>query len=158
MIEFRGALDRKMGNGGEVSFLYRGGVGLQFVMDSMHEAAGYDMLVVMAGGNDLASGAPEAYFDYCYDRILLEARRLRIKATVFTSLWPRQNAVYNTKLKQINKNMLDKYKGHLDAVFWQWDKRQPMRTYDRVHLERRGYERAIGYLVAAIVWTKNHKF
>ena len=46
-------------NRGEVSvsFLHRGGAELQFVLQNMDQAIGFDIVIVMAGGNDLANGA-----------------------------------------------------------------------------------------------------
>lgn len=157
MIEFKESLDRKLGAGGEATFLCRGGVGLQFVIDRMSEAGGYDIVVVMAGGNDLASGAPDSFFTRCYDRIRSEAQRLRVKITIFTSIWPRQCTAYNNRLRPLMENMMARYTNLPDVVFWQWDRRQSLKTYDGVHLHKRGYQKAVTYLLAPIVWAQNNK-
>lgn len=162
MQEFKADLDRKMAPEVEVTMLCRGGTGLQYIKDNIEQARGFDMLLVMTGGNDVANGKPFSFFQKKYSEITAEARHRGVRAIVFSSIWPRKDTNFNNCIRQLNDrsphnaNSLDAVARNNGAVFWDWDRRQPLQTFDGVHLKRRGYQRSIVYLVAAIVWAKNH--
>jgi lysophospholipase L1-like esterase len=158
MEEFRTELTRKLAyRGASVRLMFKGGAHLNFIEDNLEQLRGFDVVVVMAGGNDLSSGASEGYFEALYSRIYRGALRVGVRAVVFTSIWPRQDSRFNSKARSISRRMERKYEDHPYVVFWQWDRRQTFRTYDGVHLPVNGYRRAILYLTSPIMWTITHR-
>lgn len=154
MVQHRQILDRKNGNNTTVDFIFRGGAHLSFVEDQLkHIAHRYHILIVMAGGNDLSSGALRVHFQAAYDRIANLAFNAGIKVVAIPSLWPRQSGIFNRAVQDHSYVFGDLYRGNPQMVFWQWDRRQPLRTYDGVHLFDYGYRRSISYLFSLIRWT-----
>ena len=151
--EYRGLMDGKL-NRGEiaVSFVYRGGAGLDFILCNMEQARGYDILIVMAGSNDLSRQAKRPYFEHCYRIIEERSRELGVRQTVITSFWPRKDVQYNRVALLHHQHMSVCLKDHPRMTYWSWDRRQPSRTYDSVHLHQHGYEKAVKYLIAPILW------
>ena len=158
MQEFKHQMDRKLGWELEVTVLCQGGTGLEYVRQNINMATGFDMLVVMTGGNDVANGKDETFLEYQYGEIAMRAHYIGVQEVVFTSIWPRKDRGFNDYIKELNSSKLKKYAVEYGAIFWLWDKRQPFFTEDGVHLSRRGYQRAVEYLTSAILWTKNNRF
>ena len=149
----RNLLHEKLNRGEvSVSFLHRGGAELQFILQNMDQARGFDIVIVKASGNDLANGAQPPYYSYYYDSIEAKARELNISQVIITSLWPRHNPSYHAVARQHFKYWSGHYSQHNFITFWSWDRRQSYRTYDGTHLEQRGYEKAVQYLIAPILW------
>ena len=149
----RNLLQDKLNRGEvSVSFIHRGGAELHFILQNLDQARGFDILIIMAGGNDLANGAQLPYYSTYYNYIEEKARELNISQVIITSLWPRHNPAYNAMARQHFEYWSDFYNQHNLIAFWSWDRRQSYRTYDGIHLEQRGYEKAIRYLIAPILW------
>ena len=157
MSVFSHLLEEKLHRGQmRVDFMFRGGAKLDWVLHNIDEAEGYDILVVMAGGNDLSSGATKHYFDRHYQWLEEQAWRLRLKSVIITSIWPRGDRQYNRMALAHNTYMVHKYFPNPFVTFWEWDLRQPFRTVDGVHLEQKGYKKSMTYLLAPINWVVNH--
>ena len=110
MSEFSYLLESKLNRGEvEVFFLYRGGAKLIHVLDDIDAARGYDVLVIMAGRDDLSSGAGRHHYDGCYHCLENRAKHMGIKAVVITSLWPRADQFYNRMVYWHNEYMMEKY-------------------------------------------------
>ena len=146
LMEFRYIIDHKL-KWTNVQFIHRGGAQLNFVEENLYRAYGCDILIVMAGGNELEH-ASLGYYETVYERIVQNARENGIQAIVFPSLWPRAQSNYNRKALQVAERMDEKYWLHPYVISWMWDKRQPMRTIDGVHLHPSGYKKAMRYLIA----------
>lgn len=155
MGAFKHILDRKLGDGATASLVHSGGAGLRFVLDNLERARNADLLVVMAGGNDLARGASEQYLINTYEYIILRAKALGVKAVAFMSHWTRYDMSRNN-IRVINKNLGKYFRGYPGAVFWQWDTRLRLTTIDGVHLKPNAYRKANFYVFAAIGWSFNH--
>jgi hypothetical protein len=140
----------------QVDFVSRGGATLGFVEGSMHRTQGYDVLVVMAGGNELHKAEP-GYYYAAHDRIMDSAKRLGIRSVIFPAIWPRSDRVFNERARRLSLLMEQRYWRDPYAVHWIWDRRQSMRNYDRVHLENKGYKKAMNYFISMILWTIKHK-
>lgn len=153
MEQFKFILDRKLGGAVQVSFVARGGIGLDFVQDNLYRARNADIVVVMAGGNDVASGAGVGFLVRSYENIIDQAARLNIKSTVFMSLWPRSNCRFNNQIRRMNVTLWRRFSLYPRVVVWFWDRRLSMRTFDGVHLDERGYRKANFYLFAPIAVT-----
>ena len=145
-------------NRGEVSvsFSHRGGAGLNFVINNLEQARGFDILVIMAGGNDLTRGAKIPYFQQTYDTIEETARELGVQQVIITSFWPRRAPSYNQMAREHHEYFEDHFIVNGLMTFWSWDRRQSFRTFDGVHLEQKGYQKAIKYLIAPILWAIKH--
>ena len=152
MGEFQDILDRKIHHtGATVEFKYRGGARLSFAEKNLHLARGFDLLIIMIGGNDLSLGARQEYFEVCHNRIRDQAKELNIGALIFMSIWPRQNLGYNVALRLLDEKLsADSHRSY--GSYWRWDRRLPLATYDTVHLYKKGYKKAITYLAAPILW------
>jgi lysophospholipase L1-like esterase len=140
----------------EMEFKAKGGVHIGYVESILEEVEDCDILVVMAGGNELQEASFQ-YYTAAHDRILAAARARGIKAVVFPSIWPRSDNDYNAKARRLANYMNTRYWKHPLAVHWEWDRRQAMRNYDGVHLLKRGYAKAARYLVSLILWTKRNR-
>lgn len=150
-------IDRKCREGAmDISFYHRGGARLDFVERNLDHAIGCDMLVIMVGGNDLASGIPQNSLVAAYDRITRRALELGIRAVVITSVWPRRDYRFNQRAMHLSQALYDHYLPVERVMFWHWDRRQSFKTYDGVHLEQKGYKKAVTYLLAAILWGVKH--
>ena len=104
-----------------VTFVHKGGAQLHFVYCNLEQARGYDILIVMAGGNDLASGAKLEYYRRYYDIIETEAREMGVQQVIITSFWPRQDSAYNTMVCQHHEYWTVHYDHHNLMTFWTWD-------------------------------------
>ena len=60
------------------------------------------------------------------------------------------------KIKELEEIKCKKLYDNPQITYWRWDRRQPWRTVDRVHLTYRGYSKAIKYLMAKILWMDKH--
>ena len=151
-------LDWKLKNGVVTNMIWRGGAGLSFVLENLQMARGCDLVVIMAGGNDIDAGAP--YDELCEMMILIwqKSRSLNIGATLFLSHWPRENQVYNDKIESANQDLRVRFGPLPNVAFWQWDRRLPLERIDSVHLADYCYESAIKYLFGAIKWAFDHLY
>ena len=140
----------------EIEFFAKGGAKLHHVLQKLHEARGFDIMVLMVGGNDLSSGAGRHHFERYYSLIADRARSLGVQNIIITSIWPRADREFNDIAYLHNDYMMQKYLHHPFITFWTWDRRQPFGTFDGVHLYERHYEKAITYLLAPINWVVNH--
>ena len=122
------------------------------MLRNMDKTYGYDVVVIMAGGNDLDAGAKWPYFNTTYNQIAEEAQYYGVKKVVITSIWPRWDKRFNSRARQLEEQTEERFKQHSRVTYWSWDKRQSYVTYDGVHLRRKGYEKAITYLLAPILW------
>lgn len=142
----------------EIEFRGVGGTGTSFVLQNAHLACGFNIVIIMTGGNDLANGKSIAHILGEYQRIADSYLEWRdVEAVLFTSIWPRQNRIFNRKAREILQEMDRRYYRHPFITAWAWDRRQPFKTYDGVHLQGRGYQRAATYLVPAILWAVYHQ-
>lgn len=135
----------------------RGGAVIDTIYDRRALARGYDIVLLMVGGNDLANGADVR--TVCHglsdlaDRILAQG----VGTVVITALWPRRNRRYNHRARLITERLGRRYEGDRQVVFWRTDKRLPRRLVDGVHLYPGGYFKAARYLLSAILWTIRHR-
>jgi hypothetical protein len=141
-----------------IEWLYRGGASIAFAEENVHRAASHRVIVVMLGGNDIDNGMSPLQLA---DRAGLLAHELLrqgsdVDAVVITSLWPRQDRHFNARAREYAGIMERRFFGDPQITFWLWDRRQPWRTVDGVHLLRHGYQVAVTYLVAAVVWAIHH--
>lgn len=158
MAEFRHILQAKLHhNRIRVNFVHRGGAHLSFAESEVKKAYGYDIVLIMVGGNDLDRGATIPYFEASYRRIETAARERGITQIIITSVWPRHNGLFNHRATLLTQHLWTLFQYNQLVTFWQWDYRQSFMTYDGVHLMLRGYRKAISYLLAPILWAVKHK-
>lgn len=140
----------------ELRFIGKGGSGLQYIIDNSDLAHGYDIVILMTGGNDLHNGASltQMITDYSYATALLMAEG--VQQIVITALWPRKDAAYNSAARLLAERMEARYFGHPVITHWLVDRRQSFYTYDGVHLVTDGYRHATQFLSAAIIWVLRH--
>ena len=142
--------------GVSIEWLHRGGAGITFAETNTHRARGHLLVVLMLGGNDIANGmSPEELSERIrrvVDRLLQEGPH----CVIVPSIWPRQDGSFNNQIRKYADIMESRHHSNPVLTFWRWDNRQSWRTYDGVHLQQRGYERAIRTLVAMIVWAIHH--
>lgn len=136
----------------ELEFIHRGGSGTNFVLQNTHRARGFDIVIVMAGGNDIANGASMDFIKSQFRLIAKNLLNTGVKSVIFTSIWPRKDTAFNRKIRILNNNIKLEYEGNPRVTGWNWDRRQSFKTYDTVHLEKRGYKKGFKYLVSAILW------
>ena len=67
------------------------------------------------------------------------------------SIWPKLDTRFNKKIKELEEIMYEKLYDNPQITYWRWDRRQPWRTVDRVHLTYHGYAKAIKYLMFMIL-------
>lgn len=141
----------------KVDWLYQGGAGISYAEQQSHNTRGYRMVILMVGSNDLANGlSPQQLADRVSHWAASIIQQYNVETVVLTSPWPRANKAYNTSLRQYVSIMERRFFGNPEITYWLWDRRQPTRTYDGVHLEQGGYKKAVIYLIAAIIWVINH--
>ena len=141
-----------------IDWRFRGGAYLDFAEREVERAYGYDIIVMMVGGNDLDRGTPRASIEASYARMENLARIRGVKRLIVTSIWPRRDANFNAVARthaRVCSSLYQNLRRNL-ITFWEWDERQPFRTYDGVHLEHHGYEKAVKYLLAPILWVIKH--
>ena len=112
----------------------------------------------MLGGNDLDNGCSEYQLA---DRVIHVANSMILhsyytEAVIITSLWPRSSQEYNRRARLYAALMERRLSADTQVVFWLWDRRQPWRNTDGTHFTQHGYDVAMRYLVAPIVWAINH--
>lgn len=157
IAEFEHVARQKLSQGQvRISFYYRGGAGLRFIEENMEVARGYDLLVVMAGGNDLDNGASYTSMVAMYDRIVRKAMEKNIRAVAITSVWPRSNRAFNQRARYLSERLDVHYATRDQVMFWMWDRRQRYRTIDGVHLLRKAYKKAVSYLLGVVLWCVNN--
>ena len=138
-----------------VDWLHQGGAGVSFAERNIRRARGYLIVIIMLGGNDIANGmSPEQLADRM-NQVANDILDEGPHCVIIPSLWPRQNKIFNNHRSYADR-MEERYFMDPVITFWRWDVRQTWSTYDGVHLERRGYERAVRTIVAMIVWAINH--
>ena len=79
-----------------------------------------------------------------------------LDAIAIPSLWPHSSCSYNASAKKYAEVMEVRFLGDPQVTLWLWDRRQPMANYDGVHLQPKGYLKAVTYLVSVIVWVIHH--
>ena len=136
-------------------YLFRDDATLPFASEQAQMASNChcDIVVVMLGGNDIDNRVP---IPFIIDAIQEAGEALceneNVRRVIFTSLWPRRDASFNRKIKDLDEK-LDRYFEHGSKIaVWKWDRRQPTYTYDGVHLADNGYRRAANFLMAPIKW------
>ena len=130
-----------------VTFRFRGGAKLDFVMHELQYARQFDVVIV-----DLSSGITLTQFEAAYRNIEHLARRARIQSVIITSIWPRSDCYFNMQARRHSQFFTNVLHHHNLLTFWQWDRRQSYRTYDGVHLEQNGYKKAARYLLGPVLW------
>lgn len=159
MLPYRSILDRKLAHiATTVTFVCQGGAHLPYVEHQLRDITRrYDILIVLAGGNDVSSGATSTYFQAYYQRLSQMAFNAGIRVVIVPSLWPRQNGWYNRAIVAHRWHFRSFFMGNPGVVFWEWDRRLPTRTFDGVHLLPNGYRRSVNYLFAMIKWAINNR-
>ena len=158
MAEHEALLRAKLNYGRlQMTYRYPGGARRDFAIEEMFYTCQFDVVVIMVGGNDLDSGAGPIHFQASYKQIEDQARRAGVKSLIITSIWPRHNPVFNRNARAHTTFFSNMYYDHNLITFWQWDDRQPFRTYDGVHLQWSGYKKAMTYLLAPILWVVNNR-
>ena len=83
--EFEYLIRTKLGQGRiTIDWRFRGGAHLDFAEREVERAVGYDMIVIMVGGNDIDSGTTRARMGSSYARIELIAKERRVKRLIIT--------------------------------------------------------------------------
>lgn len=139
-----------------LTYIGIGGTGLQYVINNAELAHGYDIVILMTGGNDLDNGASETQLitDYSFAASLLMAEG--VQQILITAIWPRQNAQFNSAARDLAEKLEARYYGHPIITFWLSERRQSFFTIDGVHLSSEGYQSASRYLASAIIWVLRH--
>ena len=140
-----------------VRWIWQGGAGINWAEQQVGRCAGFRLVILMIGGNDLDVGWCSPYqladrIGFLADQILQEGA----ETVVIPSLWPRSNVNYNTRARQYAGIMERRFSFDPQVTFWLWDRRQAWRNVDGVHFLHHGYRQAIRYLIAFIVWVINH--
>jgi len=156
LIPYRNLLLQHLA-GVRVDFLDKRGGGVSFVERQIHAAAHYDIVILMVGGNDIDNGMSPTQLA---DRIGYAASHMvsdhGAGSVMVSSLWPRRNSAFNRRALEFADIMERRHYFDGRVAFWLWDRRQPWHTYDGVHLDRHGYQVAMRYLQAQIVWAIHH--
>lgn len=149
----QGILDRKIQ--GNVHIEARGGANMSYAWQfARRPYMCYDVVVIMLGGNDISNGEP-------IPALVNEARRVArafftnhcsVQRVIFPSIWPRYEHQFNVRAQRYFDALKSLEDNHSNVTCWKWDWRQPWQTIDGVHLSPQGYEKAIKYLIAIIVW------
>ena len=140
-----------------VEWLFRGGATVAFAEDNTQQARGHKIVVLMIGGNDLDNGmSPHQLADRVGYLAFRYIRCAHVDAVAVTSIWPRRDRTFNARAREYAEIMESRFHGDPQVTFWLWDRRQPMRSEDGVHFTRHGYEVAMTYLMAIIVWVIHH--
>ena len=109
------------------------------------------MVILKIGGNDIDPGMP---IFKLVDRLVKVAKAILCgepEVVDIASKWPRQDIRFNKKIKELEEIMYEKLYDNPQITYWRWDRRQPWRTVDRVHLTYHGYAKAIKYLMFMIL-------
>ena len=139
-----------------IKWVHRGGADITFAESNVHRARGHQLVIVMLGGNDIANGTSPEDLATQTGRLVDNLHLQGPDNVIVPSIWPRQSRSFNDRIMRYADIMESRHYRDPVLTFWRWDNRQPWRTYDGVHLLRRGYERATRTLVAMIVWAINH--
>ena len=139
-----------------VRWNWRGGAGISWAEQQVGHCAGFQLVVIMIGGNDLANGCTAAELAERMGRLAQQILREGAELVVIPSLWPRSNVSYNALARQYASIMENSYSYDPRITFWLWDRRQAWRNYDGVHFLPHGYQQAMRYLIAMAVWVLNH--
>lgn len=141
----------------DVRWLWRGGAGIEWAEQQIEQAVRARIIILFIGGNDLANGwcSPLQLADRM-GRLAQDFLNAGAELVVIPSLWPRSNAVYNSAARGYATLMEASFYGHPEISFWLWDRRQSWLNYDGIHFAPHGYELAIRYLVAIVIWVINH--
>ena len=131
---------------------------IEFAEYNIRAAFCHQIVVLMLGGNDLDNGCSEYQLA---DRVIHVANSMILhsyytEAVIITSLWPRSSQEYNRRARLYAALMERRLSADTQVVFWLWDRRQPWRNTDGTHFTQHGYDVAMRYLVAPIVWAINH--
>lgn len=156
LSEFRHRVESRLNNV-VITFIGIGGATTSTLMNRIETARGYDIVCLMVGGNDVSNGISANSLVQSYEELATTLWNLGIRTVVFASMWPRADRSFNRMIGRVSQIMENRYMGHRRIVFWKWDRRQPMRTYDGVHLTVHGYKKACVYLVSLLVWVLHHR-
>ena len=131
---------------------------MRFAEQNLPRADGHHIVVAMVGGNDISNGQPEtAVAQRLHSLALALLERDGVEIVVLPTLWPRASRDFNRRAKAVSELLEARCGADPRVVIWRWDRRQPWRAPDGVHLTPNGYQRAARYLAAAIVWADNHR-
>ena len=141
-----------------VEWWHRGGAVLADAERISHQTIqDHRVVVLMVGGNDLANGtSPDSILRRWHELAKRWLGLRGVRTVVLPMVWPRGGGLFNRRARSLSERLQARYQGRRDIVYWEWDRRQPWKTVDGVHLSRRGYRRALRYLVAVVVWTIHH--
>lgn len=142
-----------------VTFIGVGGATTASLLRRTHVAETFDMVVLMVGGNEIANGMTATSLIRDYEHLASALFNLGVKEVAITSIWPRANRMFNRTATRVAEQMMSKYDRlrTTGLVFWAWDRRQPMRTCDGVHLTRHGYMRAVRTVMSLCCWLLRHR-
>ena len=119
-------------------WIWQGGAGINWAEQQVGRCAGFRLVVLMIGGNDLDAGWCSPY--QLADRIGFLAHQILqegAETVVIPSLWPRSNVNYNTRARQYAGIMERRFSFDPQVTFWLWDRRQAWRNVDGVHFLHR---------------------
>ena len=119
---------------------------IDFAEDNIRAAFGHQIVVLMLRGNVSRKGDPG-------DKLL---HSYYTEVVVITSLWPMSSQEYNRWARLYAALMERRLSADTQVVFWLWEFRQPWRNTESTHITQQGYDVAMRYLVAPIVWAINH--
>ena len=140
-----------------VDWFFRGGATVAFAEANTFQARGRKIVILMIGGNDLDNGMSPAQLADRVGSVAWEfIRDSQVEAVAITAIWPRRDRVFNARARQYADIMDSRFSGNSQVTFWRWDRRQPRFTIDGVHFTDHGYEVAMKYLTAVIVWVVHH--
>ena len=118
----------------DLDFIHRGAAGIQFGMDRSKDARGYDIVIVMLGGNDIANGASSYNVSRRLVDLADELLERGVQHMVITTIWPRASKSFNRTAREVSEYLLRIYRDHHDITCWAQDRRLPMTVVDGTHL------------------------
>ena len=148
---YKSFLIGRLPDGLTVEFLHRGGSGVAFVEENIDRARGCDEVIVMTGGNDIYKYSANEMI-CAYNRIERALLAIGVSYVIFTSIWSRSDGEFNRRTTYLGNAIVNRYWSSPRSAGWVWERRQPVKNYDGVHFERKGYQRAIRYLPSPIQW------
>ena len=131
----------------QLSFLHRGGVGIQYGIDRTEEARLRDIVIIM-----LANGMSIPTVIRQLEDLANGLLRHGAQHVVITAIWPRQNRLFNDRARQVTEQLSETYRNHPRITLWLTERRLSMMTIDGVHLRPNAYRRAAIYIASCIIW------
>jgi lysophospholipase L1-like esterase len=151
-----GVIHKKVNNI-EITWVCRGGTGLEFVEKTIPQTRNFHLVVILSGGNDMANGVPPPVVAdklmYLSNRILQEG----VRNVCIGSIWPRSNRPFNKMCARLGDDLYRSLYQDPSITFWQWDRRLAYKNYDGVHLYHSGYRNAAHHLASMILWLLKRK-